>query len=217
MFYALERLLNIRQLDFTGKKISTTIFGLHRERWVPVTDRLLRRENESAATLALLPDAEGETLIQCDRWTFKQVSSARVWGQGAGFTVIGLLMMSSPLFALVWGVRKLLGQLRHAGSLSARVIPLLSTLSLGAFLGLFFLFRNDVWTLGVVSPVTVGILLSSLAFAVTAAASVYVVYRDRRAAINRVAYWHSVLVAVAVAAAASYLGYWGLIGVRLWA
>jgi len=31
------------------------------------------------------------------------------------------------------------------------------------------------------------------------------------------AYWHSVLVATAMAAVAVYMGYWGLIGLRLWA
>lgn len=217
MFYALERLLNIRQLHFASKGISTTIFGVQRERWVPMTERLLRRENQSAATLALLPDADGETLIQCDRWTFKQVSAARVWGQCAGFTAMGLLMLSSPLFALVWGARKLMGKLCKAGPLSVRVMPLLSTLSMGAFLGLLYSYRNDLWTLGVCSPVTVGIMLSSLAFALMAAASLYVVYRERRAVMNRAAYWHSALVAVAVAADAIYLGYWGLIGLRLWA
>jgi hypothetical protein len=33
---------------------------------------------------------------------------------------------------------------------------------------------------------------------------------------NRAAYWHSVLVTVSVAAVAIYMGYWGLIGLRLW-
>ena len=33
---------------------------------------------------------------------------------------------------------------------------------------------------------------------------------------NRMAYWHSVLVAAAMAAVAIYMGYWGLIGLRLW-
>jgi len=60
-------------------------------------------------------------------------------------------------------------------------------------------------------------MLSSIAFALTAAASLWVVYRERHAAMNRAAYWHSVLVAVAVAADAIYLGYWGLIGLRPWA
>jgi CubicO group peptidase (beta-lactamase class C family) len=217
MFYALERLLNIGRLVFTDHGLSITTYGLHHEQWVPVTERLFRRVNQSAATLALLPDADGEILVQSNDGTFKQVSALRVWGQRVGFGLIALLMLSSPLFALVWGARKVLGKLRDAGPLSVRVMPLLSTLSLGAFLGLFFIYRNDLWTLGVCSWVTVGIMLSSIAFALMAAASLYVVYRERHAVMNRVAYWHSVLVAAAVAADAIYMGYWGLIGLRLWA
>jgi len=34
---------------------------------------------------------------------------------------------------------------------------------------------------------------------------------------NRMAYWHSVLVALAMVAVAVYYGYWGLLGIRLWA
>jgi hypothetical protein len=49
------------------------------------------------------------------------------------------------------------------------------------------------------------------------AASFYVLYRERTASMNRVVYWHSVLVAAAVGAAAVYYAYWGLIGLRLWA
>jgi hypothetical protein len=130
---------------------------------------------------------------------------------------MGLLMLSSPLFALVWGARRLLGKLRNAGPLSVRVMPLLSTLSMGVFLGLFYHGREDLFTLGAPSLVSVGIMLSNIVFALTAAASLYVVYRERTAAMNCVAYWHSVLVAVVVAADAIYLGYWGLIGLRLWA
>ena len=60
-------------------------------------------------------------------------------------------------------------------------------------------------------------MLSSIAFALTAAASLYLVVRHRRTPMNRFAYWHSVLVAVAVSTVAAYLGYWGWIGLRLWA
>ena len=39
----------------------------------------------------------------------------------------------------------------------------------------------------------------------------------RTAAMNRIAYWRSVLVTLAAVAVAVYYGYWGLNGLRLWA
>jgi CubicO group peptidase (beta-lactamase class C family) len=216
MFYAVERLINIAQLVFTTNGLTVTAYNLHHYQWVPMTERLFRGKNQSVATLALLPDADGEILIQTTHGTYKQVSALRVWGQRVGIGVISLLMLSSPLFALVWGARKLLGKLRNGGPLSVRILPLLSTLSLGVFLGLVYINWDDVWTLGVCSWTTVGIMFSSIVFALAAAASLYVVYRERHAAMNRIAYWHSVLVALAVAAVAIYMGYWGLIGLRLW-
>lgn len=216
LFYALERLINIKRLVFTAHGLSITTYDLHHEQWVPMTERLFRRENQSAATLALLPDADGETLIQSGFGTFKKVSALRVWGQLVAIGLILLLMLSSPLFALVWGLRKLFAKLHDAGPLSVRVMPLLSTVLLIVLFGLFAIKRDDMWTLGVCSLVTVGIMLSSIAFALAAAVSLFVVYRERSAAMNRMAYWHSVLVAVAVAAVAVYMGYWGLIGLCLW-
>jgi uncharacterized membrane protein YfcA len=60
-------------------------------------------------------------------------------------------------------------------------------------------------------------MLSSIAFAMTAAASLYLVYHHRHTPMNGIVYWQSVLVAVALSSVAAYMGYWGLIGLRLWA
>jgi len=186
---------------------------------------LFRREDQSVATLALLPDADGRIQFQFDRGTFKKVSALRVWAQLVAIASISLLTMSSLLFAPVWGLRKLFGKLPGAGPLSVRVIPLLSTVLLMAFDGLLAIGLrgmitggsvDDMFTLGVPCLHSVSILLVSIAFPLAAAASLYVVYRERRAAMNRMAYWHSVLVTAAVAAVAVYYGYWGLIGFRLW-
>lgn len=229
LFYPLERLLDIRRLAFTTNGLSITIYDLYREKyhaqWVPMTERLLRGEQQSAPRLALLPDADGETLIQFGWGTFKKVSALRVWGQRVAIGLILLLTLSSPLFALVWGFRKLFGKLHDAGPLSVRLMPLLSTVLLMATLGplatVWRALSSDyvaaLTALGVPSLLTVGIMLLTIAFPAATAASLYAVYRERNAAMNRMAYWHSVLVAAAMAAVVVYMGYWGLIGLRLWA
>jgi CubicO group peptidase (beta-lactamase class C family) len=215
MTYGLERLLAIERLGFSTNRLS--IIGLRRVQMVPVTARLFRKNDQSIATLALLPDSDGETLIQYPWMTYKKVSAWRVWGEVFGMLATSSLMLSSPIFALVWGTRKLLDKLPNAGPLSVRAMPLLSTLFLGAFWGLIVFNRENLWALGNCSVASAGIMLSSIAFALTAAASLYWVARHRHAPMNRIAYWHSVLVAVAVSSVAAYMSYWGIIGLRLWA
>lgn len=224
--YPFIRLLNIKQLNFTSDGISTATHGLRRERWVPVSERLFRRTDQSVATLALLPDADGEIQVQFDRGTFKQVSALRVWTQIVGIVLVSVLTLSSLLFALVWGLRKLLGKLPNAGPLVVRGLPLLSAFLLITYDGLIAIGLrgmitagsiDDLFNLGVPSVLSVTILLVSIAFPLAAVASLYVVYRERKAVMNRMAYWHSVMVALAVAAVAVYYGYWGLLGLRLWA
>ena len=227
-FYGLERLMKIKKLSFTADGLSTTTYGLYHERWAPISERLFRKEDQSIATLALLPDADGEILIQSDWGIFKKVSALRVWSQFVAIGLTLLLMLSSLLFAFIWGLRKLFGKLHDAGPLSVRVMPLVSTVLLILFFVLFAVKRDglraaftgdpaDCVSLGVPSVLTVSIMLSTIAFALAAAASLYVVYRERFTAMNRIAYWHSVLVAMAMAGVAGYMGCWGLIGLRLWA
>jgi hypothetical protein len=118
------------------------------------------------------------------------------------------------------------GKLRHAGPLSVRVMPLLGAAFLIVFdvalaIGLRgVITRNeidDLTPLGTPSALAITIMLSSIAFALATVASLYVLYRERTAAMNRVVYWHSLAVTAGLLGVAIYYGYWGLIGVRLWA
>lgn len=222
--YGLRRLLEIQWLGFTSNSVS--LIGLSRAQMVPVTDRLFRKSDESIATLALLPDSDGETLIQYDRMnfsqspgsmTFKKVSGWRVWGEIFGIVVVSISMLSSPIRVLVLVARKISSKLHNAGPLSLRLMPLLSTIFFGTFWGLIFFNRGDSWALGSYSGASAGIMLSSIAFALTATASLCLVYRHRHTPMSCFAYWHSVLVAIGVSTAAVYMGYWGWIGLRLWA
>jgi CubicO group peptidase (beta-lactamase class C family) len=122
--YAFDRLAGIKTLTFTSDALSASTYGFGREKWIPVSARLYRKENQSAATLALLPDEDGKVLMECDGITFKKVSALRIWSQAAGIGLAGSLVLSSVLFAPVWVVRMIFGKLRHAGPLSVRVMPL---------------------------------------------------------------------------------------------
>jgi hypothetical protein len=193
---------------------------------MPVSPRLYRKENQSAATLALLPDEDGKVLVECDGDTFKKVSALRIWSQAAGIGLVSSLVLSSALFAPLWVVRMIFGKLRHAGPLSVRVMPLLGAAFLIVFdvalaIGLRgVITRNevdDLTPLGTPSALSITIMLSSIAFALATVASLYVLYRERTAAMNRVVYWHSLAVTAGLLGVAIYYGYWGLIGVRLWA
>jgi CubicO group peptidase (beta-lactamase class C family) len=222
----LGRLLHVRKLTFSGDGLFTTTYGFGLERWLPVSERLFRKEDQSVASLALLPDGDGETLIQF-RWeTLKKVSAFRIWAQVAGAALISLLVLSSLLFAPVWICRMLRGKLRNAGPLSVRVVPLVASVLLVAFDFLIAVgFRglitgrsvDDLLILGAPSLLTVSIWLTSMAFPAAVASSLYVVHRHRRTAMSRWAYWHSAAVATALLAVAIYYGCWGLIGLRLWA
>jgi hypothetical protein len=224
--YAFDRLVGIKKLTLTPDALSASTYGFGREKWMPVSPRVYRKENQSAATLALLPDEDGKVLVECEGDTFKKVSALRIWSQAAGIGLVSSLVLSSVLFAPVWVVRMIFGKLRHAGPLSVRIMPLLGAAFLIVFdvalaIGLLgVITRNevdDLTPLGTPSALSITIMLSSIAFVLATVASLYVLYRERTAAMNRVVYWHSLAVTGGLLAVAIYYGYWGLIGVRLWA
>lgn len=222
-----RRLVNVKKLTFGEGELLTSTYGLRGdERRVPVTDHLYRQPDQILATLALLPDADGETLIEYHWGTLRKISTLQVWTQLAGIALVSLLALSALGFAPIWIVRKLMGKVPSSGPLSLRVLPVLSVLLLIAFDGLLIfglrgMLRagsiDDYFVMGSPSAYSISLMILSIAFPLVALAGLFVAWRARKTPMNRVAYWHSVVVAVAIVGVAVYYGYWGLIGLRLWA
>jgi CubicO group peptidase (beta-lactamase class C family) len=223
--YGFERLMRVKKLTFDAGGLSTSSYGLMRDRWVPMSDRLFRHKNESIAMVALLPDADGETSIQCGFDTFKKISALRFWSQLIAIGLVSVLMSSSVLLAPVWICRKLFSKsyrprpvlVRAWAAATAALLVTFDLLILWAFRGVISSkYLPDV-SLGTLNPLTAGIMLTSLAFPLVAMVCLYVAWRERKTPMKRQVYWQSILVGLAALAVAVYYTYWGLIGLRLWA
>ena len=129
----INRWLDARTLTVTSNGLSVSFHGFYKHRVLPVTERLYRNEDASLATLALLPDAAGRTLIQCRMGTYERIPALEYWAQLAGIVLVGAVVVSSLAMAPVWIVRRWLGKSRNPGPMSVRFLPLVSAALLTAF------------------------------------------------------------------------------------
>jgi hypothetical protein len=212
------RLLGIARVRVTAEGlVSKGLFEDEPEEFVAVTDRLFRKKDSPAASLALLDTPEGR-VIQDGGTTLLPVPAWRVFSElGLGAASL-LLLLSAPLFALVWLPRKLLGRMADVPHLEARVWPLLSSLCFFGAAAIFVLGLDDPFRrLAHPTAWSIGYVVLSLAFAGTAAIGAVVAARAPIAAQNRWAAWHSRLVAAAAVLVSGYLAFFGLVGLRTWA
>jgi CubicO group peptidase (beta-lactamase class C family) len=213
----LVRLLGIARVIVHADGLTTRgLFEKKPEEYVAVTDRLFRRKDSPAASLALLDTPEGR-LIQDGGVTLAPALARRVWLElGLAATSL-LLLLSAPLFALVWIPRKLLGRMKGARPLGARAWALVSALAfLGAASVLVVSLSDPIQRLGAPTAWSIGYVVLSVAFAVTAVLAVVAAFLAPTSEQNRWAAWHARLVALAAGLVATYLGWFGLIGLRTW-
>jgi CubicO group peptidase (beta-lactamase class C family) len=211
------RLLGIARVRLTAERLATKgLFEKTPEEYVPVTDRLFRKADSPVPSLALLDTPEGR-VIQDGTSNLVAVSAWRVFAELALAMASLALLLSAPLFALVWLPRRLLRGPAAFPYAGARAWPLASALALFAAAALFaFGLADPFRRLGHPTAWSIGYVLASVAFAVTAAVGAVAASRAPVAAQNRWAAWHSRLVAAAAVLAAGYLAWFGLVGLRTW-
>jgi multisubunit Na+/H+ antiporter MnhG subunit len=89
---------------------------------------------------------------------------------------------------------------------------------MAAFIGLVRLgFEDPFARLGATTPVSVGILLATLGFALFTLLGLHCAWTARNVPMNRVAYWHSTVATLLNFVVASYLLLNGVIGLMTWA
>ncbi len=156
-------------------------------------------------------------ILQTADGTLRKISAFRALG-GLFLAFLALLAaFSVPFFACVWGIRYLIGGMKEVRHLRIRVFPLLAVLSAVAFVGILFAGGDDsIAHLGRPTVWSMGLYISTWAFALFSGLGLMAVLRARRSEMNAFIYIHSLVVSVLLSVATVYLACFGMIGLRTW-
>jgi CubicO group peptidase (beta-lactamase class C family) len=186
---------------------------------IHVSGNLFRRPGQPEATIVFAKDDDGN-MIYASQSSYYERSP--VWITYLHrFFVFGalILMMSSIAYALIWIpvhiYKKLRRRRNRSKYITMRLVPLLAVVSL--ILGIIPMQAQTMLGLGLMTPPNVVFFISTLIFAALSTFSLFTAYRSFHKPVKMVARVYAVLVSSACFGMTLYLGYWGLIGLSLWA
>ena len=215
-----ERLGGVRRIAVTGDDLVVLDLSGHSIEFHPSDSRAFRRESQPAATLALVQASEGTKYVQGELGNLRKVSAAVIWCERAVAGIAGLLMLSSPLWALFWVPLRRLG--KHRGrSVAVRLWPLLSVMTIlfsAALLGMpgggGYARLADQF--GRPSLPAFSFVVLSWAFVLLAVQGLSYALRIGPSLVGRFARLHSIAVSSACLVVAAYLLFYRAIGFPTW-
>ena len=220
----LDRLLGISWVHFQDGKLLISDLGEWDEPYVPVTGMQFRHvpkkdPPDPVATLELLtPNEEGRFIQAGIQGTMQHVPAWRAMGKIVVTIYVALSIIAIAVYAPFWVLGGLSKRRRRPAERAMRIWPLLTVLSLGAFVAIFIACSDDlIERLGNVTGWSAALFLASIAYPVAAVASAISIWRTPAEAVRRGVRRFSLIVTVALLIAAAYLAYWGIVGLRTWA
>jgi CubicO group peptidase (beta-lactamase class C family) len=223
LFYFFERLASLARVHFAEAKMFVSpVIGAKRV-YIPTEGKQFRGvpEKESpspVATASLLsPKTEGQFIqISTGQVTIKRIPGWLAILQIALTAFVLLAMVSVLLYAPFWMLGGLSRKRRRPNERAVRWWPLMAVLSLCAIVLIVIVSNPDaIERFGNLTVWSGGIFVLTILFALTSVGSAIAVWRS-----HEVRKWvcrYSTAVALALLIATAYLGYWGVIGLRLWA
>ena len=220
--YFLDRALGVSKLWFAdGRLHRKPLLGGEPRSYVPAGDGRFTSPETGRIVLVQTEDPLAGPVIHVGTQTLKPVSPLVAYGQLGIGALWFASIATSFLYFLVWGVRKWRGKVPAGPSTRIRIWPLFASVSVVAFVWLFSISMSSpsqiFATLGKPTPISVSIMLSTLAFAAFAVLGAWTAVRERGAAMNRFNYWYCSISSGLHLLVAIYLGWFGIIGIQTWA
>ena len=215
-----QRLAEVVRIWHTDDLLIADLPG-RRVEFHPTTSRTFRGKLQRRTTVALVEGPDGKRYVQGETGNLHKVSTTVIWLERILTAVLGLLTLSSPLWATTWVPMKLGGRLRGRPVL-VRVWPLLSVISLLMAMAVVSVSTGGgsverlVDQLGRPSLVAVSFFVLSWIFMLLALQGLRFSLRSDPQRVGRFARLHSIAVSVACLVAAAYLLYHRAIGFPPW-
>lgn len=220
----LERLVGLSLVRFQDGKMISSALGQWHVVHVPVTGEQFRAEHKEdppdpVATLDLItPNAEGRFFQAGIQTTMKKIPGWFAIGEILCVFFVILSIVAILIYAPFWILGGLIRRRRRPAERAMRWWPLISVLSLFAFVVIFILCSNDlIERLGNFTMWSAGLWVFSFLFAVASLVSFLVAIWGSREGVRPGVRRFSRIVSTALLIAAIYLAYWGIIGMRSWA
>ncbi len=215
----LDRVLDIHRLAFEdGMLVRRPLMGGDATRFYPVSDSLYAHEESGVTLVAAVVDPVAGEVVHIGSRVLKPVAATIVYLQLGIAVLWGLMIVSSLLYFLAWGVRRLRKRIEPGATIRVRLWPLLASAATLVVVGAFAIgFADPFERLGRVSPFSITIFLATLAFAAFAVLGVLTSFLERATPMNRVNYWHSTAASATHFVVMLYLATYGIIGLMTWA
>jgi len=217
--YFLDRALGVQALAFEDNVlVRKPLLGGEPTSYYAVTADTYRHDKTGLISLTRVVDPLAGTVVHAGTLVMRPVSPLVVYGQLGIAALWAIMIVSSLIYAVVWGIRKWRGKIPGGATTRVRVWPLLASLSIVLFVLLFIQGMADPFSsLGKPTVYSVGAMLSSIAFAIFAVLGARTAVQERHKQMNRVNYWHSAVASFTHCIVALYFLWFGIIGVVTWA
>lgn len=210
-----------RRYEFeNGELVRRGLFGGEPHRFIPVSPTQFRSAESGEISLVITADPLAGPVLVDNVSGFFVGRRTPLWQLLAPAVLLGLWALAtlgSFVYAMVWGIRLATGRLNAGPAIRVHVWPLMAGVA-GTFFAGFLLFglSQSIERLGRPTLVSVGITISTIAFALLSLWSIVIVVRERQSPMGRWDHRSSAALSVLHLGATAYLFAYGLIGLCTW-
>jgi CubicO group peptidase (beta-lactamase class C family) len=219
LFAFLDILLGGVTISLENDTLVQREFMEEKETLFPVSGNTFRTDDEPRASRAFTTTSDGKMVYVSTEDYYERTGAWKPFVYRFLFLAALILMLTPILYALFWIpghlYKVLKGKENRCRFLRMRIAPVLAIISL--VLGIFVFANQSMLDLSQRSVNNVVFFVSTLLFALFSLLTLIFTIQSFLKPVRFTARFYSAILSLAFVGMTMYLGYWGIIGLRIWA